>query len=64
MMTPVSPLRTTLIRISPIYQTIYRSFEIILEWGLSKWKLNSYPMFYANTLKDIQSNMNYIFKNT
>jgi len=63
-MTPVSPLRTTIIHISPIYQTIYRSFEMILEWGLSKWGLNSNTIFNANTLKDIQSDMNYIFKNT
>ena len=31
MTTPVSPLRTRLIHISPSYWTISRSFEIILE---------------------------------
>ena len=35
MITPVGPLRTRLIRISPKYLKIYRSFEIILEWELS-----------------------------
>jgi len=35
MITPVNPLRTKLIHISPSYWTIYRSFEIILEWELS-----------------------------
>ena len=33
MMTPVNP--PGLIHISPSYQTVYRSFEIILEWVLS-----------------------------
>jgi len=33
--TPVSPLRTRLIRIGPSYWTIHRSFEIILEWEVS-----------------------------
>jgi len=33
MLTPVSPLRTRLIHISPSCWTIYRSFEIILEMG-------------------------------
>ena len=32
MVTPVSPVRTRLIHISPNSRTIYRSFEI-LEWG-------------------------------
>jgi len=35
MITPVSPVRTRLIYISPNSRTIYRSFEIILEWGPS-----------------------------
>ena len=35
MITPVNPPRLRLIRISPSYQTVYRSFEIILEWVLS-----------------------------
>jgi len=30
--TPVNPLRLKLIHISPSYSTVYRSFEIILEW--------------------------------
>jgi len=32
MITPVNPPRLRLIHISPSYQTVYRSFEIILEW--------------------------------
>jgi len=54
-----------LIHISPSYSTFYRSFEVIHEWELSiDW--NSYQMFYANPLlqKNIQSDINYIFKNT
>ena len=35
MITPVNPPRLRLIHISPNYQTVYRSFEIILEWVLS-----------------------------
>jgi len=35
MITPVNPPRLRLIHISPSYQTVYRSFEIILEWALS-----------------------------
>jgi len=34
MITPVNPPRLRLIHI-PSYQTVYRSFEIILEWVLS-----------------------------
>ena len=37
MIAPVSPLSTRLIHISPSYWTIYRSFEIILEWGTVHW---------------------------
>jgi len=33
MITPISPLLTSLIHISPSYWTIHRSFEIILEMG-------------------------------
>jgi len=33
--TPVNPPRLRLIHISPSYQTVYRSFEIILEWVYS-----------------------------
>ena len=35
MITPVNPPRLRLIHISPNYQIVYRSFEIILEWVLS-----------------------------
>ena len=35
MIMPVNPPRRRLIHISPSYQTVYRSFEIILEWVLS-----------------------------
>jgi len=35
MITPVRPVRTRLIHISPNSRTNYRSFEIILEWGPS-----------------------------
>ena len=63
MITPVNPPRLRLLHISPSYQTVYRSFEIILEWVLSMdW--NSNPMFYANPLlqKNIQSDINKIEK--
>jgi len=65
MTTPARPLRTRLIHISPSYWTTYRSFEIILI-GNRLLDLNSNPMFYANPLlqKNIQSHLNYIFKNT
>ena len=33
--TPFNPPRLRLINISASYQTVYRSFEIILEWILS-----------------------------
>jgi len=35
MTTPVNPPRLRLIHIRQSYQTVYRSFEIILEWVLS-----------------------------
>jgi len=35
MITPVSPVRSVLMYISPSYWTICRSFEIIREWGPS-----------------------------
>ena len=44
MITPVNPPRLRLIHISPSYQTVYRSFEIIPEWVLSiglEFKSNS-----------------------
>ena len=37
MLTPVSPLRTRLIHISPSCWTIYHSFEIILKMGTVHW---------------------------
>jgi len=37
MITPVSPLLTSLIHFSPSCWTIYRSFEIILEMGTLHW---------------------------
>ena len=37
MITPVNPPRLRLIHISPSYQTVYRSFEIILELGTVHW---------------------------
>jgi len=37
MITPVSPLLTTLVHISPSYWTIYCSFEIILEMETVHW---------------------------
>ena len=36
MITPVNAPRLRLIHISPSYQTVYRSFEIILEWVLQR----------------------------
>ena len=55
--TPVNPLRTRLIHISPSYKTIYRSFEIILKRETSIGL--EFKMFYANPLfqKNIQSDM-------
>jgi len=35
MITPVNPPPLRLIHISPSYQTVYRSFKIILEWVMS-----------------------------
>jgi len=56
MVTPVSPLRTGLIHISPSYWTIFYSFEIILEWEKS--------VFYANPLLQKIVNLIWnIFKN-
>jgi len=49
MITPVRPLRTRIIYISPSYWTVYHSFEIILEWDCPlDW--NSKSMFYAISL--------------
>jgi len=49
MITPIILPRIRLIHISSSNWTIYRMFEIIIEWDLSAdW--NSNPMFYANLL--------------
>ena len=37
MITPVIPLLTTLVHISPSYWTVYSSFEIILEMETVHW---------------------------
>ena len=58
-MITVHPLRVRLIHISPSYQTVYRSFEIILEWVLSiglEFKFNVLCKPIAS--KNIQSDMN------
>ena len=60
--TPVSPLLTRLIHISPSCWTIYRSFEI------TKWELSIGLDFKSNILykstpsKIIQFDMNYVLK--
>jgi len=59
MIMPVKPPRLRLIHISPSYQTVYRSFEIILEWVLSiglEFKSNVVCKPIAS--KNIQSDMN------
>jgi len=52
MITPESPLSTRLIHISPSCWTIFYSFEVILKMG----------KFIAS--KKIQSDMDYVSKNT
>ena len=64
MITPVNPPRLRLIHISPSYQTVYRSFEILLEWVLSiglEFKSNVLCKPIASK-KNIQSDINYIEK--
>ena len=59
MITPVNTPSLRLIHISPSYQTVYRSFEIILEWVLSiglEFKSNVLCKRIAS--KNIQSDMN------
>jgi len=58
----VSSLRTRFIRISPSYRTIYRSFEIVLEWKLVHWIgiQIQYSMQIPLLQENIQSDMNYI----
>jgi len=61
MITPVSPLRSRLIHISPSYYwKIRRSFEIILEWEMSTG-LKFISMFYANPLLQNNQTTNVIF---
>jgi len=63
MITPISSLRTR--RISPSYWTIYRSFQITLEWELSiELELKSNALCKSIASKNIQPDMNYNFKNT
>jgi len=65
MLTPVSPLRTRLIHISPSCWTIYRSFEIILKMELSTGlDFKSNVLYKSIASKNIQTNMNYVLKNT
>jgi len=59
--TPVNPLCLRLIHISPSYRTVYRSFDIILEWNCPL-DCNWNPMFYANPL--LQKNSMFYFENT
>ena len=59
MITPVNPPRRRVIHISPSYQTVYRSFEINLEWVLSiglEFKSNVLCKPIAS--KNIQSDIN------
>ena len=61
MIAPVSPLSTKLIHISPSYWTIYHSFEIILEWGLSiGWEFEANIRCKSIASKNIQFDMNFI----
>ena len=52
MITPDNPPRLRLIHISPSYQTVYRSFEIIPEWVLST------ELEFKSNVLNIQSDMN------
>ena len=64
MITPVSPLPTRLIHISPSYWTMFLSFEIILKQEQSiglEFKFN--VLYKSIASKNIQSDMNYILKN-
>jgi len=65
MITPVSLLRTRLIRIRPSYWTFFRSFEIILERELSiNMEFKCSVLCKSIASKNIQFDMDYIFKNT
>jgi len=59
--TPVSPLLTRLIYISPSCWTIFYSFEITLEMGLD---FKSSVLCKSIASKNIQSDINYVLKNT
>jgi len=62
--TPVSHTLTRLIHTSPSW-TIYRSFEIILEMGTVQWiELQIQCFIQIHCFKNIQSDMNYVSKNT
>jgi len=64
MITPVSPLRTRLVHVSPIYWIIFCSFEIILERKLSiGLEFKVIVLCKSIASRNIQSDMNYILKN-
>jgi len=61
--TPVSPLRIRLNHVNSSYWIIYRSLEIILAWELSiGMEFKSNVLYKSIASKNIQSDMNYIFK--
>jgi len=63
MITPVSPLLTSLIHISPGCWTIYRLFEILLEMELfTGLDFKSNVLYKSIASKEIQSDMNYVLK--
>jgi len=65
MITPVSPLLSRLILISPNCWTIYRSFEVILEMGtVPGLNFKSNVLYKSIASKNIPPGMNYVLKNT
>jgi len=65
MITPVNPLSTMLIHISPSCWTIFYSFEIILKMGTPhKLEFKFNVLYKSIASKNIQSDTNYISKNT
>jgi len=62
MITPLSPPLTRLIHIRPSYWTIFRSFGIVLEMGTVHWI--GLQMQCSYCVKNIQSDINYVLKNT
>ena len=63
MITPVSPLLTSLIHISLGCWTIYRLFEILLEMELfTGLDFKSNVLYKSIASKEIQSDMNYVLK--